>query len=970
MATGMRAAPTSPIGHPDILWGLPGQGGLLTEWAETVPDLTWPESIRTYGRMRRDPRITAILQAYTLPILRATWAVDPAGVDRAEAVDLVAANLGLPVLGEKGEAKASPVRGFTWHDHLRLALLSLVYGHMPFEQWYEQRGGRTQLAGLQERQPHTVNIIDIDQQGYVSQVWQNTQDKPIPANRLVWYAREREGANYTGVSLLRACYTPWVLKHESMRVHATSIRRFGMGIPVVKAPPGATPSQVTEAQRLAAGMRAGDQAGAGLPSGFDFNLAGMSGSAPDAIGFLNYCDQQMTGSALAQVVELASSTYGSRAVGATFLDLFLLALQAVADQIGATISQGDPAMPGVARSLVEYNWGEGEPVPRVVAADVGDRHELTAEAVQALVASGSVHPDEDLEAFIRDAWSLPPRNPATQFPPPPPKSGPGRPPPAGPGEPGGGGGPPPAAPAPAAPGGPAPAPGGGNMFGPVAAAGPGGLRRHLTPVEAASGLDPVAIRDDIDSAARRVLAAWAPVVAAQRNELADQVTAAVDDGQLARLAQLTAPAGDGPGLLHRAMSAVAQRAAARAIGEAAAQGVDIDPAAVTVDEDRLRQLAAARAAMAGQALAQAASRKALQVVTASAGTQAARHVTAELAGLSTTPLADQLLAAMGAASNEGRFAVMDAGPEAAYTATEIMDANTCDRCAEVDGHVFASLADARAAYPAGAYHECLGALRCRGTVVASWPDVAPPGRPPFGEAQAAFDPGERRDDHGQWTRGEPLHGWIGTRHIGDEGVGLSSEDAARYAQALAANKPLGRDKMASSIRGGITEWTRGGKDEGNLDPYGLARFKLAVHHAPPGAPVLHRGLAAHGDYEPGKARLIDQIGAASPGDVITTDRAASWSAKQAVAREFAAGYYRPGPGREPGSAGLPSGYHAVMIQSQPGARAVAIARNALPEYRYQAEWVTPPSRYRVVANEPHPDVPGLRVVTVTEEPPP
>ena len=104
MATGMRA-PTSPLGHPDVLWGLPGQGGLLTEWAETVPDLTWPESVRTYGRMRRDSRLAAVLKAFFLPIMRATWAVDPEGIDRAEAVDLVSGDLGLPILGEKGRPR-------------------------------------------------------------------------------------------------------------------------------------------------------------------------------------------------------------------------------------------------------------------------------------------------------------------------------------------------------------------------------------------------------------------------------------------------------------------------------------------------------------------------------------------------------------------------------------------------------------------------------------------------------------------------------------------------------------------------------------------------------------------------------------------------------------------------------------------------------------------------------------------------
>jgi hypothetical protein len=174
-------------------------------------------------------------------------------------------------------------------------------------------------------------------------------------------------------------------------------------------------------------------------------------------------------------------------------------------------------------------------------------------------------------------------------------------------------------------------------------------------------------------------------------------------------------------MLYPVMRQAADRAARRMIGEAAAQGVTVDPAKVKVDEDRLRKLAQARAALAAAHLATQASRRALQVVTASAGTEAAREVTVTLAGLSPTSLGDELLAAMHAAANAGRFAVLDAAPGAAYVATELADdPNCCKPCRLIDGHQFASLADAKNAYPNGAYTGCLGQLRCRGTVVATW----------------------------------------------------------------------------------------------------------------------------------------------------------------------------------------------------------------------------------------------------------
>jgi hypothetical protein len=733
--------------------------------------------------MRRDSKIAAVLSAFFMPILRTNWAVDPEGVTKAKAVDLVAADLGLPVLGQKGPPPAmATVPGFHWGEHLRLALLHYIYGFFPFERWYnaKSKDGLTHLAGLDERLPHTIALIDLADNGQIKSVTQNTQLNPLTANRLLWYVNEREGANWAGVSMLRAAYTPWVLKHETMRVHATSIRRWGMGMPVVKAPPGGTPGQVSQAQQLASGMRAGDTAGVGLPDGFSVEIAGMTGSVPDALGFLNYCDQQIASAALAVFLELGLSSGGARALGDTFLDMFLLSLQAAADAIADTISYGVPAMPGIARALTDINFGEDEPCPRIVATDVGDRHEITATAIQQLVMCGAVQPDDGLEAFIRQAWDFPART-TPRTPPAPPKA-PGA--PGGPPNPAAPSSPNPAAPGPQ-PGAPRPLTGppgrrGGqpatgparSAGGPTAAAGVeasagGGLRRPLTELEAAAGLDPEAMRADLETATSRVLGQWGSVLRAQRADLADQVAAAVDDGQLHQLAALQAPSGDAADVLYRAMAAVAARAAGRMVAEAAGQGVTINLADVAINHPRLRQLATARALMAGQTLATAASRRALQVVTATAGTDAAREVTAVLAGLSPKPLADQLTAAMHSAANEARFAVLDAGPGATYTATELADdPNCCQPCHDVDGHQFASLADARASYANGAYIHCLGGLRCRGTVVASWPEeggqpaepgwphnLTPPPDLTIGPGVAAgFDPGERRDPHtGQWT---------------------------------------------------------------------------------------------------------------------------------------------------------------------------------------------------------------------------
>jgi hypothetical protein len=128
---------------------------------------------------------------------------------------------------------------------------------MPFERRYEIRDNLARLVNLGERMPWTIGDIDLNRDGTINTISQDiiTQPDPREPARLV-RPRTRRCA-WTGQSVLRPAYGPWLLKHEMWRVHATSIRRFGMGIPSVEAPPGATPAQVQEAQRLASSMRAG-----------------------------------------------------------------------------------------------------------------------------------------------------------------------------------------------------------------------------------------------------------------------------------------------------------------------------------------------------------------------------------------------------------------------------------------------------------------------------------------------------------------------------------------------------------------------------------------------------------------------------------------------------------------------------------------------------------------------------------------
>ncbi|MFY1595478.1 phage portal protein family protein [Micromonospora sp. WMMD737] len=400
-------APTSLIGMVDD-----GQyGTIVADVYEHIPALLYPASVPVYAEMRTDPRLTAIIDGYALQIRRAQWQLDGAGC-RPEVTQFVADCLGLNVVGDD-HAGSARRRGVSWNDHLRSALLSQVWGHYAFEMEAEiDADGRARLAVLAERIPATITAIHADPKtgrllGIDQQITYRHASPQIPAGRLVFYSRSREGASWQGRSLLRPAYAPWLIKKEMVRVSAISNRRWGAGVPVAEALPGTNPSpaQMAEAQRLVSAARAGDQAGAATPPGFTMRIVGLSGSVPDTVGFTRFLNQEMAGSVLMPHLDLGSTETGSRALGQTFLESWTLALESEAEAIA------DTATRQVCVPIVDWNWGEDEPAPRVVVSGVGSRREITAESLQLLLNSGALAADPKLEAWVRREYRLPERDP-------------------------------------------------------------------------------------------------------------------------------------------------------------------------------------------------------------------------------------------------------------------------------------------------------------------------------------------------------------------------------------------------------------------------------------------------------------------------------------------------------------------------------------------------------------------------------
>ena len=398
--------PTSELGYASET------DGSFWSTQETTPELRWPLSTRVYDQMRRqDSQVTAVMRAVTLPVRRTPWRLDPNGA-RPEVVAMISQDLGLPVIGgEDPLAKRVRSRGrFSWAEHLRLALLSMQFGHMFFEQVYRlDEDGRYRLHKLSPRMPQTISDIKVARDGGLISIEQYGVDSTgnaveIPVERLVAYTHERDAGDWVGSSILRPAYKNWLIKDRLLRVQTQTIERNGMGVPVYQAGSRDEQAQLDAGKKIATSYKAGAASGAALPWEAKLRLLGVEGNLPDAQPAITYHDNAMAKAVLAHFLNLDGKG-GSYALASTQEDFFTLSLQTEAQYIA------DVANQHVVEDLVDANFGEDEPAPRIVFDEIGSRQDATASALKTLVDAGLLEADAPVRSAVRQGLGFPDAEP-------------------------------------------------------------------------------------------------------------------------------------------------------------------------------------------------------------------------------------------------------------------------------------------------------------------------------------------------------------------------------------------------------------------------------------------------------------------------------------------------------------------------------------------------------------------------------
>jgi hypothetical protein len=374
---------------------------------ETTPELQWPLNLAVYDAMRKqDAQVGSVLRAVTFPVRSTGWRIDPNGA-RPEVTNHVARDLGLPIKGQQDIAPGRMRDRFSWSAHCRHALLMLPFGHMAFEQVYriDEETGLAHLRKLGPRMPRSIAKFNVARDGGLISIEQHptgtsTDNLVMPVTRLVMYVNEREGGNWQGQSLLRQAYKNWLLKDRILRTQTMSIDRNGMGVPLYIGSERNDDNELLAGEEIAAAVRAGDDAGAAIPYGAQFDLLGVKGDLPETGKPVQYHDEQIARAVLAHFLNLGTQT-GSWALGSTFADFFTQSLTAVAQEVA------DITTAHVIEDLVDINYGEDEPAPKLVFDEIGSNAAALAVAIKTLVDAGVLSPDEGLEAHVRLGLGLP-----------------------------------------------------------------------------------------------------------------------------------------------------------------------------------------------------------------------------------------------------------------------------------------------------------------------------------------------------------------------------------------------------------------------------------------------------------------------------------------------------------------------------------------------------------------------------------
>ena len=331
------------------------------EYVEKLEDLD--ARIKAYTIIRKsDSQVGGLLRVIKLPIREVEWEVKDG---KEEIRKFVEDNI------------KSDLHG-SWDDFIRLALTMLDFGFCVFEKvfMYDRGTQKYKWKKFVYLPQPTIKEIVGEQDGGLKKITQYSatdtelgealqETIDIGSDYLLVFTNEKEGDWY-GTSLFRNIYGNAQIKDVLMKIDAIKHDRFGVGIPWMRLKQGYKKEDLALAEGTMKRMRAHEYSYMLIPPGAeDPQLLMMTGNDGTAVlKSIQYHDEQMSKSLLAQFLDLGTSQSGNRALGESFINLFLMSLNGITKQIEETFNQY------AIKQLVDINFGLQKEYPRLEAGQI------------------------------------------------------------------------------------------------------------------------------------------------------------------------------------------------------------------------------------------------------------------------------------------------------------------------------------------------------------------------------------------------------------------------------------------------------------------------------------------------------------------------------------------------------------------------------------------------------------------------
>lgn len=387
--------------------------------------LQGPQGLQTYDAMwRSDPDVRRAVRMAANPIVTATWSVEAFGGDEATAQDQKIASDLEWALGLGAQGATSPLRP-RFQAHLAQALPATIrWGFCPFEMTWTTAvapSGKTIVtpSRIGMRLPRTIYRWLLDEDHELEAIEQFLPLRGyvvIPREDLLYYRIEAEGDNYEGVSMLRPCYKPWLIKDKIERLDAIACEREAVGLPVAYPPrAGVTsPAVLADLEVKLQNLRAGELAYLIMPGpkaastkdqgGWDFEIMGLAGTkgGRDVSKTLEYHRSAIAAAFIEEFMMLGQGGVGARATADVQEGPFNMACESLGHVFEDEINEM------LIPRWVELNYGADTSLPTVSMSMAEEPLEDLRDYVAALIAVGVVTPDGILEDFMRQRADLPP----------------------------------------------------------------------------------------------------------------------------------------------------------------------------------------------------------------------------------------------------------------------------------------------------------------------------------------------------------------------------------------------------------------------------------------------------------------------------------------------------------------------------------------------------------------------------------